>query len=114
MGPSAIIHARAAGLFHPNQPLQTLLLFRAALLVYYVITHVHTFDRPVTKNLAHLPEHQPPEGRIPASTTAAASSVCSAPSHHKVSAIRENPHASMLGSSPELCLFVPAVIRPPS
>ena len=31
MGPYAIIHARATGLFHPNQPLHTLLLFRAAL-----------------------------------------------------------------------------------
>lgn len=29
MGPSAIIHAWAAGLFHPNQPLHTLLRFRA-------------------------------------------------------------------------------------
>lgn len=31
MDPSAIIHARTAGLFHPNQPLHTLLQFRAAL-----------------------------------------------------------------------------------
>lgn len=94
MGPYAIIHARAAGLFHPNQPLHTLLLFRAAALL---IAHaVHTLDRPVTKS-RRSPREQLPEGRIPASPTAAASSVCRAPSHHKVSAIRENPHASMLG-----------------
>lgn len=36
MDPSAIIHARTAGLFHPNQPLYTLLLFRAALAAHAI------------------------------------------------------------------------------
>lgn len=36
MDPSAIIHARTAGLFHPNQPLHTLLLFRAALTAHAI------------------------------------------------------------------------------
>lgn len=42
MGPIAIIHARATGLFHPNQPHHTLLLFRLPCLYIWYIQ----FDSP--------------------------------------------------------------------